>query len=188
MIDYIQFDHLTFHPIKGQVQANVFAAYKDGNDVQFTITGASFRGSNGFRYVYAEAHNKAGIVIANTLVEDKNCATILYPQMRQILSQHKEDILKAAGFEGNTVGKKEADQLTAEYEILLQKVSNLLVKKVETSEDMSAFVNGKAVKINIDQFVELIIDQGNPTLVSEDGIFYSIHNFQIEELINIIGQ
>lgn len=77
-------------------------------------------------------------------------------------------------------------KLKAKYKQLQAQVIQCLSEKIAASRYTSKYVNYNAIKISVDDFVELAFIDEKLVLIDSDGLHYNISVISINRLIELI--
>ena len=79
-------------------------------------------------------------------------------------------------------------KLKERHDALEKDVFNALIEEIENSDTESDHVNGKAIKVNVFGYEELIFLNGNLTFLDGGGYHYGVYSeCSLEDLIDILS-
>ena len=81
---------------------------------------------------------------------------------------------------------KKYDKLKSRYRNLELEVFRSLNEEVQNSSTNSKFIQDKAIKIDYDDNVELVIVNDKLCFIDNNGYHKSIYDYPLEDLINIL--
>lgn len=80
-----------------------------------------------------------------------------------------------------------AENFKKEYRDLEMKVLASLRGRIQQSKQQSKHMSGKAIKVDVNGYQELVIVNDNLTFIDSRGLHYSVFTVPLEELIDILG-
>lgn len=82
---------------------------------------------------------------------------------------------------------KELDMMRHTYRTLEVRIYNMLHHAINDSDYNSKFIEGKAIEVNLFDYVELTVVGNNPTFIDKHGYQHSLFaDCDLEDLINIL--